>query len=143
MGSELLHLGAAVLAASVASGSSRWYDSVDALPTFEYHFMVHGTYRHRSAERILKPLVERRILPFVRLQFNCPEAVVCTALFRRYLPGERRIHPAHFDREAFITVVLSLNAAEYVGGLYVQGVSQERWLVPLEAGDAIVHQFDL
>jgi hypothetical protein len=45
---------------------------------------------------------------------------LCTSLVRRYLHGERRRHPAHFDTQAFATVVVSLgsSADDFLGGAH-------------------------
>ena len=61
-------------------------------------------------------------MPYVQREFSCPRCVACTAFVRRYLAGERRLNPTHFDMEAYVTLVVALSdAAEYSGGLYVQG----------------------
>jgi TPR repeat protein len=65
---------------------------------------------------------------------------------RRYVEGERRDHPWHYDNDAFVTVVVPLTAAsDYQGGIYVQPSfdRQDRQFVDLEAGDAVVHNFDV
>ncbi|CAE8641333.1 unnamed protein product [Polarella glacialis] len=93
-------------------------DSVDQRPTYERNVIQVGQYIHPEMEVILRPLIEDRLLPFVRERFAAPGAVVCTALVRRYLPEERRTHPTHLDGHAFCTAVLGLNADEFEGGLY-------------------------
>ena len=54
--------------------------------------------------------------------FRVLAKVPCAAFARRYAAGERRLNPTHFDMEAYVTLVVALSdAAEYSGGLYVQG----------------------
>ncbi|CAE8681823.1 unnamed protein product, partial [Polarella glacialis] len=120
-------------------------DSVDQRPTYERNVIQVGQYIHPEMEVILRPLIEDRLLPFVRERFAAPGAVVCTALVRRYLPEERRTHPTHLDGHAFCTAVLGLNADEFEGGLYVQPQPdiQSREFVPIGRGDMAVHQHDL
>ncbi|CAE8618504.1 unnamed protein product [Polarella glacialis] len=79
------------------------------------------------------------------MRFGC-QAALAAAIIRRYLPGERRRHPTHFDGMAFVTVVLGLDApGSCTGGFYVQPQSSRasRLFVPLAAGDAAVHRYDL
>jgi len=91
------------------------------------------------------PLLEERLLPYVRAKYDCPTACVADVLVRRYLPSERRRLAVHFDVSSFATAIVSLSAADdYEGGLYVQatpGVASRRF-VPLQAGDGLVHQYD-
>jgi len=71
--------------------------------------------------------------------------VVCTCLLRRYLGDERRTHPTHRDTHALCTAVMSLNAGDFVGGLYIQPEldAGSREFVPFECGDLAIHQSDL
>ena len=68
------------------------------------------------------------------------------ALIRRYLPTERREHPAHFDAHATATVVVSLcDPGDYVGGYYAQPTSDaaSARYASLDVGDAFCHGHDL
>jgi len=85
-------------------------------------------------------------MPYVRERQNCSDCVPCTVIVRRYVPGERRQHPWHFDSEAFLTVVVPLSpAADYQGGLYLQpGFDlKDRSYFLLEAGEAVIHNYNL
>lgn len=120
-------------------------DSVDQRPTFESYVMQLGQFVHGELEPILRPLVEDRLMPYVRRKYNMPDAVACTALLRRYLPEERRVHPVHLDAHSFCTAVFGLNSGEFDGGLYVQPHpdARRREFVDLRRGDVAVHQYDL
>ena len=138
-------------------------DSVDSLPTFELPLQSFqqptlletdseaGATRARLRE-LTQPVLDGKILPYVRARYDCPSCRVCTSLLRRYLPGERRRHPSHFDTQAYVTVVVSLSAfgSEFSGGLYVRrggsgagGRGAGDAFLPLGTGDAVAHQFDL
>ena len=82
-----------------------------------------------------------------RRRFGHKKLALCYALVRRYLPGERRVHPAHFDAHAAVTLVVALNGrGDYDGGYYVQPTSsaKSRCFVRLDAGgDAVCHTYKL
>ena len=41
------------------------------------------------------------LMPLVRAEYaGCDGCIACTAFLRRYLAGERRLNPTHFDMEA-------------------------------------------
>lgn len=75
---------------------------------------------------------------------------VCQSLVRRWRDGERLTHGTHFDVQALVTVVVSLSAhdVDYSGGLFLTtgaasaGGSGPVFL-PLQPGEAVVHQSDL
>ena len=120
-------------------------DTVDAEATYLCRVISDGEAVDAEMEAALAPLLEERLLPFVRARFGCSTACVADVLIRRYLPSERRSLSAHFDVSAFATCIVPLSEAhEYEGGLYVQavpGVDSRRYL-DLQAGDALVHRFD-
>uniref|UniRef100_A0A7S1B1W6 Fe2OG dioxygenase domain-containing protein n=1 Tax=Noctiluca scintillans TaxID=2966 RepID=A0A7S1B1W6_NOCSC len=141
-------------------------DSVDGLPTFEFYIEAHNSkglarvegkpdvdpdiFARRAGPRerlveITAPIVER-LTPFINEQYpGCKgRCHVCHSLVRRYLDGERRGHLMHFDIQALVTVVMGLNdhATDFTGGLFVSAGAARRF-VPLQAGDAAVHQSDL
>eukprot|EP00908_Phaeocystis_cordata_P017234 Transcript_28564.p1 GENE.Transcript_28564~~Transcript_28564.p1 ORF type:complete len:501 (-),score=130.67 Transcript_28564:30-1370(-) len=99
---------------------------------------------------MLSDVLTQRLAPLVSARYAdaCGPSgcVACSSLIRRYLPGERRSHPQHFDLEALATIVVSLQLDddEYDGGLYVHTGGRARPLfVPLPRGSAIVHTGDL
>ncbi|CAE8710647.1 unnamed protein product [Polarella glacialis] len=98
-----------------------------------------------ESEKRLSEVVDQRLLPYVRWRYGCASAVLSHALLRRYLPEERRIHPTHFDVQAFCTVVIGLNPDDFEGGLYVQPTpsSKSQAFVHLLTGDAVVHRYDV
>lgn len=59
--------------------------------------------------------------------------------------GERHRDPPHTDGQAFATVVVALNSAgiDYEGGLYVITDPARPLYTALQAGDAVVHRWDL
>ena len=118
-------------------------------------------YRQRLAT-FVRPIVAARVLPFVREKY--PEECgsgggcqVCWSFVRRYQKNERVKHDMHFDIHALVTVVVSLSSEgiDFDGGLYVSTGSSSsnnnnttnsassRYYLPLQKGDAVVHQSDL
>lgn len=121
-------------------------DSVDGLPAFEAHVTADGRVIDPKTTELLRPLVEDRLLPYLHQRYNCSSCVVCTIIIRRYVPGERRQHPWHFDNQAFLTAVVPLSpSGDYVGGLFVQpGFDRDgRQFLALAAGDAVIHDYRL
>ena len=54
------------------------------------------------------------------LAYRCRTLEPYQALVRRYLPSERRKHPAHFDAHARVTLVVALSdRGDYDGGYYL------------------------
>ncbi|CAK9013469.1 Sel1-repeat-containing protein YbeT [Durusdinium trenchii] len=108
--------------------------------------MINGTWSDEELGKLLQPMVQELILPYVRSRYSCEECTVAEILVRRYLSEERRTHNLHFDGHAYATVVLGLTPPdEYEGGLYIQPTphSNSRRFVQLEPGDLFVHSFDL
>lgn len=90
---------------------------------------------------------------------------VCWSFVRRYRDGERRTHEMHFDVHALVTVVVSLSSSgvDFDGGIYLSTgrrdgrravgsakrnrdgttIRAARHFLPLQVGDALVHQSDL
>lgn len=75
-------------------------DSVDGRPTYEAPIYDRGVVRHPALCRVLEAALEVRAKPFLRRRFKHRRLELCNALVRRYLPDERREHPAHFDAHA-------------------------------------------
>lgn len=138
-------------------------DTVDQAATFQANVFEAGTESEGAAEvaHALAPIIEERLLPYIRTKFRCPTACVADALLRRYRPGERTELNLHYDVQAFATVIIPISAqlpvdadekadcgglTAYSGGLFVQGGaarSSRRFVRFASAGDALVHQFDL
>jgi len=124
-------------------------DSVDNLPVYEYYLDHHLLFNSATVPkrllRISNSIIEERILPYVRKQYNCSVCRVCTSLVRRYQTDERMRHPPHFDTHAFITVVVALttHGTHFRGGLYVRTTPGTEEFVHVAAGDALVHQSDI
>lgn len=119
-------------------------DSVDDLPTFELCVCDRGKVLHQDLWDCLQRAVHERLEPWARTSYACPEALVCTAMLRRYLGDERRMHPPHFDGHAFATCVVGLNPSDFQGGLYMQPTPRApKQFVALGPGDAVMHQYDL
>ncbi|CAE8620184.1 unnamed protein product, partial [Polarella glacialis] len=115
---------------------SRHSDSVDQLPTFECVVVDPGSQNYccSAAQELLEPFVVERLLPYVRRRYTAPRATLSACILRRYLPGERRLHPAHFDASAFCTAVIGLNP-----GCYKTGIGQDtREFVDFGVGDVRV-----
>lgn len=80
----------------------------------------HGEAKHPRLAALLAPLVERRLLPYVRQRYASEDVVVCDAFVRRYRASERLALSNHFDALSYVTAVVGLNPGEFSGGLYVQ-----------------------
>lgn len=146
-------------------------DSVDGLPTHEFYIDKHGSVEaigtipgKRDGEpavqaarlpvrtrlrELTRPLL-KRLTPAVNTLYPewCGEGGCrpCFSLVRRYNPGTRVKHPAHFDLQALVTVVVSLSShgVDFEGGIYVStGGPNETKFLGLQKGDAVAHQSDL
>lgn len=121
-------------------------DSVDGLPSHEFYPFANGEWIDESAMSLLSDIIEHRVLPLVRQRYSCPDCALANVLIRRYLPGERRTHAVHFDKQAFVTAVLGLSDPNtYEGGLFLQpGPTVASRVFPrIDAGDVFMHSFDL
>lgn len=120
-------------------------DSVDQQPAHELYVVHRGRIEHLRLADAIAPLVETRLLPYIRDTYKCHECVVCDILLRRYRSEERITHPRHFDEMAFVTAVADLDFEAHTGGLYVQTGAhvRSRWFVPLGNGSVVLHQYDL
>ena len=141
-------------------------DSVDGMPTYELYIQSPDINKNRTnmkldhlenrkelrqkLQKIMNPIIEERINPYVRSLYskNADPSRLCTPCYsfiRRYKKGERRSHETHRDGHAFVTVVISLAdyETEYKGGLYVATADRYKSILPLNRGDAVVHQHDL
>jgi len=119
-------------------------DSVDDLPAYERVVYDRG--------RVLDPelwgLAEAaiaRATPALRAEFGCSTLEASQCLLRRYRPGERREHPAHFDAHARATLVVALSeASDYDGGYYaLPDHGAPRRFVDLDRGSGFAHGWDL
>lgn len=121
-------------------------DSVDGAPAHELYVIKDGTVHHTALAAKIRPALEQARSHINSYWPICQRAggcTACTSLIRRYRPDERRMHYEHVDGHAAATAVLSLSpATDYRGGLYLSNLTS-RTLLPLEAGDAVVHASDL
>ena len=95
---------------STAATDLEKLDSTDGLPAFETYVLNDGKPLHPVVTSQLQPLVER-VTEHTRsdTSYGCPECHLCSLLLRRYRQSERvRVH-SHFDRNAIVTAVASLN----------------------------------
>ena len=119
-------------------------------------------YRQNLAS-FVRPLIQERVIPFVRSKYpkECggnsgkgKGCQVCWSFVRRYKKNERLTHAMHFDVNALVTVVVSLSSegSDFTGGLYVStggsgadngNSKNSRYFLPLQDGDAVIHQSDL
>lgn len=96
----------------------RRLDSIDGLPAYEQYVRNLGVDTHPVARHL--HALEARMTPFLEATYNCSECYVCTVLLRRYRSSERMAVPSHYDRNAYLTAVASLNPTEFDGGLFLQ-----------------------
>jgi len=126
-------------------------DSVDSHPSFELRVITGGEWHPEGGP--LRSVLEK---PFEELQgrVNClrrsrnalEDVVVSQVLIRRYVAGERRSHPVHYDHHALITAVCSLTVPHSGSGLFVQldALSSSREFVELGvAGNFLIHDWKL
>eukprot|EP00854_Cymbomonas_tetramitiformis_P001070 gene1070-1619_t len=103
-------------------------DSVDGCPAFHSLIVQHGQILNPALASLLKPILQTRILPYVKARFASPTITLCDAFIRRYQQHERLTISNHFDALAFATVVVDLNPQDHTGGLYVQDLDEAiRW----------------
>lgn len=93
---------------------------------------------------ITEPILRDRIEPFVSRLYPRAQAV-CHSMVRRYLLKERRSHDTHWDIPSYVSVVVSLDSSglDFEGGFFVTTGNGEKSFIPLQRGDAVVHQSDL
>ena len=86
-------------------------DTVDKEATFQVNVLEDGIPTAAGAElsALLSPIIEERLLPYVRAKFDCPDACLGDALLRRYRPGERTALNLHYDIQAFATAIIPLS----------------------------------
>eukprot|EP00746_Dinoflagellata_sp_MGD_P118453 gnl/MRDRNA2_/MRDRNA2_54633_c0_seq1.p1 gnl/MRDRNA2_/MRDRNA2_54633_c0~~gnl/MRDRNA2_/MRDRNA2_54633_c0_seq1.p1 ORF type:complete len:464 (+),score=57.74 gnl/MRDRNA2_/MRDRNA2_54633_c0_seq1:148-1539(+) len=123
-------------------------DTVDLLPSHEYYIENH-VHNTQSAPAPLLNLthhiIEQRLLPYISEAYTCPHCHACVSLVRRYQPNERMAHPAHYDRQAYITALVSLSShgKDFTGGFYVRTFPGTEQIVTSQVGDVLFHQSDL
>ena len=93
------------------SYSSKEADSVDKEATFQANIYENGLESPGAAEiaELLRPVIEERLLPYVRKKFACPTACLADVLLRRYQSGERMSLNLHYDVQAFATAIIPLS----------------------------------
>ena len=87
-------------------------DTVDKEATFQANIFEDGVASAVQPQiaRLLTPILEERLLPYVRRKFGCPNACVADALLRRYRAGERTSLNLHYDVQAFATAIIPISA---------------------------------
>ena len=145
---QLLSTCSQVLSEEIRSGRGREPDPVDGHPSFAVKLADNGMFSEmQTSSPALRPLVETVLVPMVRQQYGCPTAALSSALFRRFVPEERRFIAPHHEHGAFAMVVISLQEpSACTGGLFVQGSGKaflDRRFVQLERGDLCMFQYDL
>ena len=132
------------------SGSAAALATINGKPDRSPRVMAQRKPLRDAVSSITRPIIEERVLPWLRSRFPSPPGgaplQLCFSFIRRYRDGERKTHKAHFDIQAYATIVVSLKSAgnEFDGGLYVSasGDGAREWIA-LQKGDAVVHQSDL
>ena len=84
-------------------------DSTDRLPAYEMYVRNHGEDLHPVTMDL--GLLMLRMTAYVRRAYkdSCPACHLCTILLRRYRATERMHVHSHFDRNAVVSAVVSLN----------------------------------
>ena len=121
-------------------------DTVDESPTYHASIIENGEPVDAGLAALLTPVLEARLLPYMRWRYGCETLCVADALVRRFAPEERPALSTHYDVAACATAIVPLvERREYAGGLYVAGapgVAQRRQ-VQLERGDVLLHRWDV
>ena len=118
-------------------------DTIDGEVTHEVYIIKRGAKLHPELFRAARSIVPM-ITELVRVSMNCPDCDLCDVLIRRYLPGERRGVPGHYDSRAFATAVVTLNAAAFRGGYYVvHGGDSKASHLLCDGGDVLIHGYNL
>lgn len=104
-----------------------------------------GVWKPDSLSQAVENLVERRLLPYMRMELVCPSLIVSQVLVRRYVPEQRRAHKMHFDHNAMGTAVFDLVPREGSGLFVGSGAhAATHFFVPYSApGDVAVHLWDV
>lgn len=121
--------------------------NADSQSTTRKQLMLSGQYQCGELANHVRPIVDTRLLPYIRHRYACPGAVVSDIFIRRDVPCECTESPVACgtDHLYYCTATLALNAEDSQGGLYIQagaGVDSQG-LVPLASGDVLVHQYNL
>eukprot|EP00747_Dinoflagellata_sp_TGD_P113547 gnl/TRDRNA2_/TRDRNA2_171736_c0_seq2.p1 gnl/TRDRNA2_/TRDRNA2_171736_c0~~gnl/TRDRNA2_/TRDRNA2_171736_c0_seq2.p1 ORF type:complete len:757 (+),score=140.71 gnl/TRDRNA2_/TRDRNA2_171736_c0_seq2:66-2336(+) len=143
---ELMAAGSKILSKLVSVGKARELDPTDRWPVFSIDLVEKGVYSDEIAH-VLRPIVQERLLPYVRQKYACPGAALATARFRRFLPEERRFLPPHHEHLSFASATIGLQDPQALtGGFFVQGSGRaflDRKFVALGRGDVVMNQYDL
>ena len=97
-------------------------DSVDGKPMFQVQFIEQGQWTHPLLQKVFQHAVETKVLPLLRSSLllegwagggdadaHAQRLVLCEALLRVYAPGQRRVHPAHYDADALVTSMFEVD----------------------------------
>jgi hypothetical protein len=104
---------AATLDALLAAARSSMHfetdpDTVDGSATYHASIIEAGEPVDATLAALLEPVLETRLLPYLRAQYACPDIVVADALVRRYSPEERPSLSTHYDVAACATAIVLL-----------------------------------
>jgi hypothetical protein len=80
--------------------------------TLQAHIFEGGEPRLAELAALLAPIIETRLLPYVRAKFGCPDTCVADGLLRRYRAEERTSLALHYDVEALATAILPLSVQQ-------------------------------
>ena len=102
---------AATLDALLAAARSSMHfetdpDTVDGSATYHASIIEAGEPVDATLAALLEPVLETRLLPYLRAQYACPDIVVADALVRRYSPEERPSLSTHYDVAACATAIV-------------------------------------
>lgn len=109
--------------------------------------MVSGQYQCAALASHVRPIVDTRLLPYIRHRYACPGAVVSDIFIRADAPSDCTDSPVDCNTEhlAYCTAVLALNLEDSEGGLYIQSSASvdSQSIAALKSSDVMVHQYDL
>ena len=131
----------------------RGRDSVDGMPMFQVQFVAQGRFVHDQLAAVFRESLLHRVLPLLRRSRLSPagvagpdDLVLCEALLRVYDEDQRRLHPAHYDADAFLTAMFEVDTLEVAPpAFYIQAGAHTSSRVPIDLapGDLVAHSYDI
>ena len=139
-----------IIETSEDAADQKRLDSTDRLPAYETYVRDLQNNIEHPAAPLLNRLYERMTAyasaEYSECAANCH---LCSVLLRRYKPKERRRVQSHFDRNAIVTAVVTLNGGleppAFDGGLFLQRTASatSRQYFATSRKDAVFHSYDL
>ena len=116
-------------------------DSTDLRPSNSWEILIDGQIVSKYWEAAVRKSVTR-VSDAVRTLYANNGITPCKCVIRRWGEHERSSLQYHFDSSAFVTAVVSLSRdSDFTGGPFLRSNGRNKF-VDLQAGDALIHQYD-